>query len=235
MQGVSTILAAVFAAVLGGCIGSFLNVVVWRLPNRMSLVRPASFCPKCRHPIRFYDNVPVFGWLFLGGKCRDCREPISFRYPAVEFTCAVTAVFFAWLVFQFGWCGGGENLFGFQWQGTGGFWEDYDSFLQGNLYFAPSWEWYFLTGFGMTLLWSILFYLPLGIGLIAWDGLKVPKSLWGIWIFLALLLMPLGWGLGAAAAGICGCFLYRFASFRPGGGFLVLLVQIVMTAWASFD
>ncbi|MDR2704700.1 MAG: prepilin peptidase [Planctomycetaceae bacterium] len=68
----------------GMCIGSFLNVVIYRLPRGKSLSDPPSHCPKCNHPIRWYDNVPVFGWLWLRGKCRDCKEPISIRYPVVE-------------------------------------------------------------------------------------------------------------------------------------------------------
>ncbi len=72
---------------LGAAIGSFLNVVVYRLPLGKSLVSPPSHCPNCMHPIRWYDNVPVLGWLLLGGKCRDCHRPISARYPLVEAAC----------------------------------------------------------------------------------------------------------------------------------------------------
>lgn len=77
----------VWLTATGACIGSFLNVVVYRLPLGKSLSDPPSHCPKCGHPIRWYDNVPVFGWLFLQGKCRDCREPISPRYPIIEAIC----------------------------------------------------------------------------------------------------------------------------------------------------
>lgn len=72
------------AAVLGLVIGSFLNVVVYRVPRRLSVVRPASFCPACGTPIRSSDNVPVISWIALRAKCRHCGEPISARYPAVE-------------------------------------------------------------------------------------------------------------------------------------------------------
>jgi len=82
----------VLAGILGTIIGSFLNVVVWRLPRGESLSHPASACPKCSHPIRWWDNIPVVSWLVLRGKCRDCGEPISTRYPAVE---AFTGIFFA--------------------------------------------------------------------------------------------------------------------------------------------
>lgn len=76
-------LAAV-SFLFGLVVGSFLNVVIYRLPRNESLVRPGSHCPKCGKPVRWYDNVPVLGWLLLRGRCRDCREPISIRYPLVE-------------------------------------------------------------------------------------------------------------------------------------------------------
>ncbi len=84
-------LIAVWLFALGGAIGSFLNVVIYRLPAGLSLVRPGSHCPACKTPIRWYDNVPILGWLILGGRCRDCRAKISARYPIVE---AITAVLF---------------------------------------------------------------------------------------------------------------------------------------------
>jgi leader peptidase (prepilin peptidase)/N-methyltransferase len=79
-------------AVAGMLIGSFLNVVTWRLPRGESLVRPRSRCPRCETPIRPYDNVPVLSWLLLRGRCRTCKAPISARYPAVE---AATAALYA--------------------------------------------------------------------------------------------------------------------------------------------
>jgi len=75
--------------VVGGCVGSFLNVLVYRLPRRKSLVHPPSHCPHCKNMIRWYDNIPVFGWIKLRGKCRNCRLPISVRYPCVEGICAI--------------------------------------------------------------------------------------------------------------------------------------------------
>ncbi|WP_246056552.1 prepilin peptidase [Cellulomonas cellasea] len=80
------------AALFGAAIGSFLNVVVWRVPRRESVVHPPSACPACGHEIRPRDNVPVVSWLLLRGRCRDCAAPISARYPLVE---AGTAVLFA--------------------------------------------------------------------------------------------------------------------------------------------
>ncbi len=85
-------LLAAFAFAFGACIGSFLNVVIARLPKGESLVRPESHCPKCQTPIRWHDNIPVFGWLALRGKCRDCGLPISPRYPMVELLVGLLAV-----------------------------------------------------------------------------------------------------------------------------------------------
>jgi leader peptidase (prepilin peptidase) / N-methyltransferase len=83
------------AAVLGAVIGSFLNVVIHRLPLGESLVSPGSHCPSCGAPVRARDNVPVLSWLLLRGRCRDCGAPISPRYPTVE---ALTAAGFAAVV-----------------------------------------------------------------------------------------------------------------------------------------
>jgi len=75
---------AIFIFAFGCCIGSFLNVVIYRLPREKSLVTPGSFCPHCGKPIRFYDNVPLFSWIILRAKCRRCKGPISPRYLIVE-------------------------------------------------------------------------------------------------------------------------------------------------------
>jgi leader peptidase (prepilin peptidase)/N-methyltransferase len=85
----------VLAGVVGALIGSFLNVVIHRLPRRESLVRPRSRCPHCGTQIAEYDNVPVISWLVLRGRCRHCGERISARYPAVEL---ITALVFAAVV-----------------------------------------------------------------------------------------------------------------------------------------
>ncbi len=79
-------------ALLGACVGSFLNVVIWRLPRGESLIRPASHCPNCGTPVRRRDNIPVLGWLLLRGRCHDCAVPISARYPLVELLGAGLAV-----------------------------------------------------------------------------------------------------------------------------------------------
>src|SRR6266568_5305576 len=81
-----------FMAMLGAIIGSFLNVVIHRIPREQSIVFPASTCPKCRVAIKFYDNIPIVSYLILRGRCRACGAAISARYPTVE---ALTAVLFA--------------------------------------------------------------------------------------------------------------------------------------------
>lgn len=78
------LVTALWLGFVGACIGSFLNVVAYRMPRGMSIVWKPSHCPKCDHPIRARDNVPVLGWLLLRGKCRDCGQPISPRYAIVE-------------------------------------------------------------------------------------------------------------------------------------------------------
>jgi leader peptidase (prepilin peptidase)/N-methyltransferase len=86
----------ILAGIFGAIIGSFLNVVIHRVPNEESIVFPNSRCPSCGAVIAFYDNIPVLSYLLLGAKCRRCKEHISFRYPAVELLTATVFVAFAW-------------------------------------------------------------------------------------------------------------------------------------------
>lgn len=86
MEQYYLICAYVFAGLFGLCVGSFLNVVIYRLPRNMSLAFPGSHCTTCDYELKWYDNIPVVSWLLLGGKCRKCREPISPRYTLVELT-----------------------------------------------------------------------------------------------------------------------------------------------------
>jgi len=106
---------AVFLLALGGNLGSFLNVVVHRLPRGASVVGGGSRCPECGSPIRWHDNIPVLGWLLLRGRCRDCMTPISPRYPLVE-ACAAIVV---GLVASVELLGGGANLPGDRFTGLG--------------------------------------------------------------------------------------------------------------------
>lgn len=90
------VFVAVCAGVLGLAGGSFLNVVIARVPERVSLVTPPSRCPSCETPIAPRDNIPVLSWLLLRGRCRSCRTAISGRYPAVELLTALLWVAAAW-------------------------------------------------------------------------------------------------------------------------------------------
>ena len=92
-------LLAVFVFAIGACVGSFLNVLVYRMPRNLSVVTPPSACPKCGHVLAWYDNVPVFGWLWLRGRCRYCKNPISVRYPVVELVTGLLFVGHFWLLF----------------------------------------------------------------------------------------------------------------------------------------
>jgi prepilin signal peptidase PulO-like enzyme (type II secretory pathway) len=97
-------LIILFSILMGAVIGSFLNVVIFRLPKtlngeKISLSFPASFCPACHHPIRWRHNIPVISWLLLKGKCLDCRSAISPRYPLIEI---LMAALFGWVTSQHG-------------------------------------------------------------------------------------------------------------------------------------
>lgn len=85
----------VFAFVWGAVWGSFANVVIYRWPRELSLTHPPSRCPHCETPIKAYDNVPILGWMWLGGRCRACKAPISARYPFVEALYATAALIVA--------------------------------------------------------------------------------------------------------------------------------------------
>ncbi len=90
---------SVVSLIMGGMIGSFLNVCVYRLPEGLSVVKPRSRCPKCETPIAWYDNLPVISWILLRAKCRQCKAPISWQYPLVE---AITGILFLLVFLKFG-------------------------------------------------------------------------------------------------------------------------------------
>lgn len=90
----------ILAGLLGLCVGSFLNVVIYRVPNGMSVVSPPSHCPKCDKPIKWYDNIPVLSYCILRGKCRYCGEHISFRYTVVELLNAALWLLSVWLFWE---------------------------------------------------------------------------------------------------------------------------------------
>ena len=85
-----------FAGIFGLIFGSFLNVCIYRIPRDKSIVWPPSGCPKCNAPIKWYDNIPLLSFIFLRGKCRNCKNPISWQYPIVEFVTGLLTVFCVW-------------------------------------------------------------------------------------------------------------------------------------------
>jgi leader peptidase (prepilin peptidase)/N-methyltransferase len=98
VMGLPEMVGYFFIFFFGALIGSFLNVVIHRVPLEQSIVFPNSACPNCKNPIRSYDNVPILSWLWLGGKCRNCKNPISPRYPAVEFLTALSFLLVYWQI-----------------------------------------------------------------------------------------------------------------------------------------
>ncbi|MCO6456921.1 MAG: prepilin peptidase [Pirellulaceae bacterium] len=154
-------LAAAWIFSVGACVGSFLNVVVYRAPRGRSLVRRGSYCPYCTTPIQPRDNIPILGWLLLGGRCRTCRLPISPRYPLVE---ATTALLFLGL-FLVELTSGGANL------------PLRDpAFRSGavDVLLDPQWDLIGLCAFHLFLLCNLLCW-----ALIAYDGHRVPATCLG--------------------------------------------------------
>lgn len=98
-SGISPALGMSYFALVGLCVGSFLNVCISRWPAGLSVVAPRSRCPKCERPITAIENIPVLSWIFLRGKCRGCALPISIEYPAVEL---LVGVVWLWCAFHFG-------------------------------------------------------------------------------------------------------------------------------------
>ncbi len=90
---------AVIFFIFGAMVGSFLNVCIYRLPKEESIIWPGSHCPHCNKPIKYYDNIPMISYLFLRGRCRYCKEPISIQYPLVEGVTALSSLF---LIIKFG-------------------------------------------------------------------------------------------------------------------------------------
>jgi leader peptidase (prepilin peptidase)/N-methyltransferase len=161
-------LTACWLGVIGACIGSFLNVVAYRMPRGMSVVWKPSHCPRCGHDIRMRDNVPVLGWLLLRGRCRDCGAPIAARYAIVE---ALIGLAFAWLA----WAellSGGANLPGGPLISPAG---------ATNMVINPNWPL-----IGLFAFHGILMSLLMAILLIDWDNNRAP------WLFALMAAVVVG-------------------------------------------
>lgn len=89
LENILSIMIIAFVAIIGLCFGSFLNVIIYRLPNNMNIAYPPSHCTSCGYKIKWYDNIPVISYIILGGKCRNCKEKISIRYMLVEILTSV--------------------------------------------------------------------------------------------------------------------------------------------------
>lgn len=155
------IMAALWVFVLGSCIGSFLNVVIYRLPAGMALSRPGSRCPVCETELTARDNIPILGWLMLKGRCRYCQVAISPRYPLIELT--VGLLFLGLLLVES--CSGATNL---------PLRESHRSQLEifDAIFRQGQWEllgWFTGHAFYLTLV--------LALGMIGFDGHKPPRRL----------------------------------------------------------
>lgn len=213
---------AIWLGVIGACIGSFLNVVAYRMPRGMSVVWKPSHCPQCGHAIRARDNVPVLGWLLLRGRCRDCRAPISPRYPIVE---ALMGAAFVVLAYAELFTGGANSPAGRLYE-TAGAW---DNFWNG--------PWRLI---GMFAFHALLLSLLMAMALIDLDGQRVPAGLpafaaivasiaawnWPMWYpermriaYAPLLKAPLDALYGAAWGAAPWLAAYVVYARRGGGRF----------------
>lgn len=200
-------------AALGLLVGSFLNVVIWRVPRGESIVRPRSRCPRCDTPIRPRDEVPVASWLILGGRCRDCSQPISARYPLVELGTAIVFAVLAWRI------GLHADLPAFLYLGAVGValaLIDLDVKRLPNVIVLPSYGVATaLLGIAAVAESDLSAFLRAGLGMVALFGLY----------FLLALIYPAGMGFGdVKLAGVLGLYLgwLGWAELVTGGflGFL---------------
>jgi hypothetical protein len=167
-----TFLLCLWLFAVGSAWGSFLNVVVYRLPLGMNIVYPGSRCPRCGHAIRLWHNLPILGWLFLGGKCKDCKLPISARYPLIELGMGIIWVAVALVLM--------ESLSGSQTV----LWASHISGPLSSWEVVPFWTAYCLL--------MLLYFTLLGAALIDWGRQKVPWSLLLPLLFAGTVL-PIVW------------------------------------------
>lgn len=195
-------------ALLGLCVGSFLNVVIYRTPRMMqqewqqecqlllhpeqpiidqeklSLSRPASACPKCHTPIRWYQNIPVISWLFLKGKCANCDNPIGIRYPLVEVLTCICSVMMVW-------------KFGATWQMLAGLVFTWIlitlTFIDFDTQLLPDRFTFSLVGLGLAVNSYYLFTTPT---LSIWGSLIGFLCLWVVYILFKLVTGKEGMGYG---------------------------------------
>ncbi|HET7736641.1 MAG TPA: prepilin peptidase [Nocardioidaceae bacterium] len=208
------IVLAALTGAFGLLIGSFLNVVIWRVPRGESVIRPPSHCPSCGREVRPRDNIPVLSWLLLRGRCRDCGEGISRRYPLVE---VATGVVFVTLALRLGWDNAALPAFLYLGGVSVALWMiDLDVKRLPNVIVLPS---YVVAG-------VLLAAAALGTG--DWDRLLraviAAAALYGFYFVLAFLY-PAGMGFGdVKLAGVLGLYLGWLGwGELIAGGFLAFL------------
>ncbi|MCU1587488.1 MAG: Prepilin peptidase [Frankiales bacterium] len=220
-------LLVVASGVLGLLIGSFLNVVIWRVPRGESVVRPPSACPACGQAIRSFDNVPVLSWLLLRGRCRDCAEPISARYPLVE---GLTGALFALTAWHFG----------------------FDAALPAYLYFVAVGVALALIDFDVHRLPDALTLPSYGVGLVLLGGAAAVDGEWHALLravicaaiafgfyFAVWFAYPAGMGFGdVKLAGVVGLYLgwLSYGILATGlflGFFLGAVISVGLVAFAG--
>ena len=213
------------AFIFGTCVGSFLNVCIYRIPEKKSIVFPGSFCPICKTKIPFYCNIPILSFLFLGGKCRSCRTLISFRYPLVELLtgCLATAV-----AYKFGPTGPAMVWFGFACTLTAVSFIDFDHQIIPDIISLPG-----------ILIFGILgfFVLELDIKTIVLGILTGGGILYGVALSYVLIKKEQGMGGGdiklmamiGAVTGIKGTLFTLFS-----GSLLGSLIGILILAGSRF-
>jgi leader peptidase (prepilin peptidase) / N-methyltransferase len=234
----------IFVMAFGGCFGSLINVLAYRLPLGISIVSPPSRCPKCDHKLAWYDNIPVFGWLFLRGKCRYCKTPISAEYPLVEAAVALLfgVVFIAFVVIP-----PDASWLGVNWGAVRPMWSRLGNPTQLGLGAEYYWGivaiYLFMLGClaGMTVVdaktFQIPLYLPWAATLVAFIG----HPLWALWLDsrfdIALKTMyflpgvrfhpPLDWPWNWAIPSP-GSVDHRWTLAVPFGGIAGLVVAMVL-------
>lgn len=207
-------------AILGAAFGSFFNVVIWRVPEGMSLISPPSHCPKCGARVRPFDNVPILAWLWLRGRCRDCKAPISVRYPFVEFLCCAVAALYGASILTGGWVGfASQTLNWAEFADYSNAWEaavaafEADPTQTTTLTFDGYWA-AAQKAIALAFVWAFAAYAALILGFVEWDKGAAPKSLvlFAASIPVVGLLTILALSDVGALAERCGVFLASVGS-----------------------
>lgn len=207
------VLITIWIFVLGSCFGSFLNVVIYRLPAGMSLGKPKSRCPQCETPLAVRDNIPVLGWILLKGKCRYCSLPISPRYPIIEATCGI--VFLSLMFVEV--LTGAANLP----------LRHPDHFINVNRGFWLVWfmKWDLL---GLFLYHCFLLVTTLAVCMIGYDGHRSVKPLNRFVIGVGLVCGIIWWQLRPVHFHPNSLWVFNWISSYTGDAIYSLVPQVVL-------